>query len=93
MGNDCLGRKNYLVCGIGYRRRTRARDLQIIGSAKLTGLDPEACLREMLTRIANYPIYRIDELLPWNIGASPAEMSTQSIRGHLAKLCTSDAYL
>jgi hypothetical protein len=30
----------------------------------------------MLTRIANYPIYRIDELLPWNIGASPAEMST-----------------
>jgi hypothetical protein len=33
-------------------------------------------LREVLTRIADYPINRIEELLPWNIGSTPAEVST-----------------
>jgi hypothetical protein len=47
----------------------------LIGSAKLSGLDAEAYLREVLTRIADHPIQHQD-LLPWNLAASvPPEPS------------------
>jgi len=71
-----LGRKNYLFAGSDRGGERAAVIYSLIGSAKLNGLDPEAYLREVLTRIADHPINRIEELLPWNVGSTPAEVST-----------------
>jgi len=62
-----LGRKNYLFAGSDTGGERAAAIYSLIGTAKLNGLDPEAYLREVLTRIADHPIDRIDELLPWNL--------------------------
>ena len=52
----------------------------LISSAKLNGLDPEAYLREVLTRIADHPINRIDAPLPWNLVPSEPGQARQSAR-------------
>ena len=65
-----LGRKNYLFAGSDVGGERAAAIYSLIGSAKLNGLDPEAYLREVLSRIADHPITRIEELLPWNVAAS-----------------------
>ena len=62
-----LGRKNYLFAGSDSGGERAAAIYSLIGTAKLNGLDPEAYLREVLERIADHPINRIEELLPWNL--------------------------
>jgi transposase len=38
----------------------------LIETAKLNDVDPQAWLTDVLSRIADHKINRIDELLPWN---------------------------
>ncbi len=66
-----LGRKNFLFMGSDAGGERAAAFYSLVETAKLNGLDPEAYLREVFTRIAEHPINRIDELLPWNIGVQP----------------------
>jgi transposase len=48
----------------------------LLGTAKLNGHNPEAFLREVLTRIAEHPITSITELLPWNLDTAHAKALT-----------------
>ena len=66
-----LGRKNYLFCGSDAGGQRAAAMYSLIGTAKLNGLDPEAYLRCALERIADHPINRVEELLPWHLASAP----------------------
>ena len=65
IGPLALGRKNYLFAGSDTGGDRAVALYTVIQTAKLNSLDPEAYLRDVLTRIADHP--RIADLLPWNI--------------------------
>lgn len=67
-----LGRKNFLFAGSDPGGERAAAIYSLIGTAKLNGHNPEAFLREVLARIGEHPISRIDELLPWNLPLPPS---------------------
>jgi transposase len=73
-----LGRKNYLFHGSDAGGERAAAIYSLVGAAKLNGLNPEAYLREVLSRIADHPINRIEELLPWNLAAKLAGNSSRA---------------
>jgi len=62
-----IGRKNWMFAGSDDGGRRAAIAYTLIETAKMNGLDPEAYLRDIIARIADHPIKRIDELLPWNV--------------------------
>jgi transposase len=73
-----LGRKNYLFAGSDRGGESAAAIYSLIGTAKLNGIDPESYLRNVLSRIAEHPINRIEELLPWNLDAQATESSSRT---------------
>jgi transposase len=64
-----LGRKNYLFAGSDAGGERAAAIYSLLGSAKLNHLDPELYLRHVLERIADHPVNRIYEFLPWNLAS------------------------
>ncbi len=60
-----LGRKNYLFAGSDVGGRRAAIMYTLIETARLNDIDPEAWLAEVVARIADHPITKLDELLPW----------------------------
>jgi len=62
-----LGRNNYLFAGSDAGGDRAAGMYSLIGTCRLNGIDPEAYLRYVLARIADYPVNRLAELLPWNV--------------------------
>jgi transposase len=67
-----LGRKNYLFCGSDGGGENAAAIYTLLGTARLNGVDPERWLREVLSCIADLPLSRIEELLPWEPQLRPA---------------------
>jgi transposase len=62
-----LGRKNWLFAGSNSGGERAAAIYTLTESAKLNGLDPEDYLRKVLERIADHPVKRVHEFLPWNL--------------------------
>lgn len=62
-----LGRRNYLFAGSDGGGDSAAVIYSLIGTARLNGVEPYAYLRAVFERIADHPINRIDELLPWHL--------------------------
>src|SRR5208283_1593100 len=61
-----LGRKSWLFAGSDRGGQRAAAMYSTIVTAKMNDVDPQAWLTDVLTRIAEHPVHRLDELLPWN---------------------------
>jgi transposase len=70
-----LGRKNWIFAGSDSGGERAAAIYTLIETAKLNGLDPEAYLREVFGCIADHPINRIADLLPWNLSPRSATLA------------------
>ena len=73
-----LGRRNYLFAGSDAGGERAANIYSLIGTAMLNAMDPYLYLRHVLERIAEHPINRIEELLPWNVAANAPEEARQA---------------
>ncbi|MFX0718182.1 IS66 family transposase [Escherichia coli] len=62
-----LGRKNWLFFGSDHGGERGALLYSLIGTCKLNGVDPESYLRHVLDVIADWPVNRVSQLLPWRI--------------------------
>src|SRR5919112_76043 len=67
-----LGRKNFLFVGSAGGGKSAAIAYTLIETAKLNAVNPQAWLTDVLGRIADHKITRIDELLPWRYAAAAA---------------------
>ncbi len=61
-----LGRKNFLFAGSHTGAQRAALIYSPLGTCKLHNLDPFQWLKDVLERIPDHPINRIEELLPQN---------------------------
>ena len=86
-----LGRKNYLFAGSDAGGERAALLYGLLNTAKLNGHDPESYLKQVLERIAEHPVNRVDELLPWRLkperveapppGAPDLDRPTETVAG------------
>ncbi len=67
LGKILPKRKNYLFAGADTGGERAAAMYTLMETAKLNDIDPEAYLRHVFAHIADHPINRIDELLPWHV--------------------------
>ena len=59
-----LDRKNWFHAGSDVGGERAVAMYSLIGSAKLNGMDPQANLRHVFVRIADYPVNRVAHCCP-----------------------------
>jgi len=67
-----IGRKNWMFAGSERGGKAMAIAFTLIETAKLNGVDPQAWLTDVLNRIADHKITKLDELMPWRYAAQTA---------------------
>jgi transposase len=70
-----IGRKNWLFVGSDAGGETLADAMTLIETAKLAGVNPEAWLADVLARLHDHPVNRLDDLLPWNWKVARADVA------------------
>src|SRR4051812_17942964 len=73
-----LGRKSWLFCGSDRGGQRAAAMYSLIVTAKMNGVDPQAWLADILSRIAAHPARLLNELLPWNWTPPASAISAQA---------------
>lgn len=64
-----VGRKNYFFFGSDNGGEAAAIIYSLLGTCKLNGVEAEGWLREVISKINDWPSNRVDELLPWNLSS------------------------
>ncbi len=67
-----IGRRNWTFAGSEGGGKAMAVAYTLIETAKMNGVEPQAWLTDVIARIADHKISRIDELLPWRYAANAA---------------------
>ena len=67
-----LGRRSWLFAGSDRGGQRAGNMYSLILSAKMNDVDPQAWLAHALATIAQQPVSRLDDLLPWNWRAENA---------------------
>jgi transposase len=62
-----IGRRNFLFFGSDSGGERAAIIYSLIESCKLNNIDPQRYLHYVLEHIADHPINKVHELLPWNV--------------------------
>ena len=60
-----LGRKNYMFVGSDAGGKSAAILYTLIQTAKMNNINPQAWLTDVLERIADHPINKVEDLAPW----------------------------
>jgi transposase len=71
-----LGRKAWLFAGSDRGGQRAAAIYSLIVTARLNDVDPRAWLADVLARIADHPMARLHELLPWHWKRNREQVST-----------------
>ena len=72
-----LGRRNWMFVGSVKGGEASALFYSLAGTCRLNGVEPEAWFTDVIERIGDHPINRIDELLPWRWQASRLQQTLE----------------